>query len=385
MLPVLFRATVPPALARTMPGLIALLFAVSQVSAVVDIPALAHELQARSTLVRAAVAVGIALFGAASAGPILRPIVWSPRLAFVWRLPLTDARLLFGLLPALAVGALPAVALALLLGPVATIGIGATTALASAAWIARSPWAGVLVALSAATALPGGLLVGPLALVLAGRVGRALRNARPLGGGSPRTVWVRGGPVRALVQRDLLALWRTWPATVVAVPVAVFALTLFVQRALHASWSPAAIGTGSVIAVGVFGALPAVALGAIAHVERGAQLARVLPVGPIERVAALLCSGGLAIGPAVAGVIVGGTANGTLGGVRVVLLGFAFSALAVRTLVARDSQRGREDLVSHGIAASVFLTVIAAASPLGTFAVAGLGLAATASSWARLR
>ncbi|MCB9678673.1 MAG: hypothetical protein H6737_26460 [Alphaproteobacteria bacterium] len=366
MILLLSRALVPTAISRTMPGALALLFAISQVSAMVDFPGVAVQVQAAPIGARAVLAGALALLGGLGSIGTYRVLLYGPRAGFAWRMPVGDAALAGAFGTALLIPAVPTGVCALLLGPIPALAVMLLAAMVGAAGAARSPWALVFAGLAATATGPWAVLSALAGVALLGPLGRALRDGRPLGQPAVRTAWLRRGPVLALVQRDVLGLWRTWPATVAGLAVVPGVLAWLVQGALHRTWPPSAISTGSVLIVGAFGLLPAATLGAVAKVERGAQLARGLPVSPGERVMALLGTALLPLGPVVAGILVAGTANGPLGAVRVATVALVLASLAAAALLGRTTQRHREDLVSHGIAASVFVTLVAAISPWAT-------------------
>ncbi len=382
---VLLRTWLPDTAARTMPGLVALAFAISQLDAVVDWPATLERAQTASLAVRSGAVAGLTTIGAVSAGPILRPVLYGPGSAYVWRLPLSDARLAgVALVPAW-IAVLPVTIVGALLGPIPALSIGLCTALIALGVLARTPWALVPLGLAALCTGPWAVLpaIGSLAVlpgILPG-IGRALRRARPLRPARASFAWglpdlVRRHarpfvPVLALVQNDVRGLLRTHGVRPMAMAGALFLVSGFIQHALHRSFDAPSIETGGRLLLAASGMGCGILLGELARIHGVRQLDRRHPVSSAERVAALLITAFLPLAPVLAGVLAGGIATGPAGTGRLLLLAAVLASAAVHASIRQPDQARREALASHGITAAVASTVVFGIGPipaaLGTF------------------
>lgn len=343
------RWLLPRVLADVFPLALAVLFGLSQVTAMVPGPVLVEQAAELSWTTRALLRIllaAVAFFGAreALAHARERALPWTTTL------PVADRTLLATFLPSAIVAVLPVGLLAFVLGPGSGLAVVfAATGAALAVRAERPFWI-----LSAAIG------AGPFAIVLlASRLGRGLRQQR--GNGRPtRSTSMGWGPRTALVARDLLAVGRTdgWSGLLGGLLLVPFAYA--VQSALQKSWSPAQQTSGALILLGFLAPLGFGLVGRSAAVLGRLFLERSLPVRPSVRVQALVVLGALPLaGPAFA-ITSAGTGTGGIGVLRVWGTVGLFGVLAA-FLVTFVRPAERKDLVGRGVFLSVGLTIVSVA------------------------
>lgn len=310
---VLLRQLLSPTLARTMPDAVVLLFAVSQLSAIVDFRAVAHELQARPIAHQLAVFVAVLLLATPGVWRTVRKLRDDPQVRWVWALPIRTGPVFAG------VGAIrgaPLASLALLLGPLA-----------------------FLLAL---------VLLAGLGLLLGQR--RFRRTVRP---GSQGGWWGRT-PLTARLNRDLLAL-RRHGGLQVALPILVPTL---MHAALARQWDASGVASGGLIGLTLIGWLPTWTATRLSNALGPAWQPRHSPLAPAKAVLALW----IATGAPLLAVVLLQTAFSPAGLLRRLVLAGFFIAFGAWTVVRREPSQ-RRHAQGDGIAVAIFAGLFAWAWP----------------------
>lgn len=364
------QALGPPVLARSMPIALAMLFFVSQYTAMVPGRWVLEQAALLTFGERAAVRVAITLFAALTGAGILRATSGSV-LPWLRTLPVEPAPLAVSLLPSALLATLPVSCLALIVGPAGGVSVIVGSALLASAWVGRS-WV-LSLALVLLTAFGGwGLLVMPLLLA---DVGRAWRSAARVGSRRVVVAWPAAGPVGSLVWRDLLGLFRG-PARWSPVSWGVATLgSVAVGLAVAKHWGPGQRTSAALILLGVLGSLPAAHLAACATAGGRSFLDRRLPVSPATRLAALVVLTSLPLGGPFVALLWVGTGTGGVGVLRMLATVGVLVAWPIRR-TTRTHGSARDSLVGDGIAVPLALTLFTVAvGPLSALAV---GFAAVA-------
>jgi hypothetical protein len=357
------RAIVPGILAGSGLNALLVVFAVSQITAMVPGAFLLERAAELPEGQRAALRVGLAALAAATA---LEPLREARDKVLPWlcTLPVSERQLAAALLPGGLAATAPLAILAFVLGPWA----GASTWICAAlgGWLLAVGRPGLAAVPVVAAALGP---VGAVGLgVSAGWLGRGLRNRRTTAR-RPRTASMGRGPVTALMMRDVLGVIRVDGRGLLVGLVASTLLAGFVQHALRASWSAEQQTTGALILLGFGGWAPSALLGRCAEISGPAFLDRTLPGSRLQRTLALLGVGGLTLVGPVGAVLLVGTATGVRGAGQVVVQAVFFGVTAAFH-ATRTSSRARASIVGDGLFLAVFATLFH--TVLGPWAMAVL-------------
>lgn len=369
----LIRASLPTLLGRTVPGALILLFAFSQLSAMVDFVAVAQGLRALPWWQRALGRMGLVLLGASTLPPVLWA-VWEEAGPWMRSLPLS-ARALAGVWVGLgAIGALPVALIAGLegLGAIGAVAMG--SALLAFAAMARRPGLGLGLLLTAGIGLWGWGAVAVYLLWIP-MTGRAIRSLQPPSGRA-RSRWMGSGPISALWSRDWALLLRHEGRAVLWTALSSTGVAVFVLFNMSAHWEVRQVDLAALCLMAVWGWVPAWVLSRLAEHEHPSLWDRTLPVHPMLRALVLA---GVSITPLIpaAGVALAWVSG--LGWLRVVGgMGFLGSWAVWRSAVAAERSR-RVQGTGGGVALGIFSTLLGAA--LGPSSVVGFGVGIAGCLW----
>lgn len=349
----LLRVTLPILLGYGGPLALALLFVVSQLSAVVDFAALASELQAQPWWIRSA-ARGLCLIAATSGAlPAVRALETSVG-PWLRTLPLTDRQVGTLWMGLAGLAALPLGIGAALDGPASAasvvLGAGATALIVRA-----RRWRGVPVAILVGS-LPAWLcaVAGVAALPWIGGIAKEA----PLSTGPAGFAWFRG-PLQALWMRDALVLWRTERSPLVTTTLLSTVVMGFVLSQVHRHWEPAVVDASALLGLAIFGSSPAWAASRLAEHSHSSLWDRSIPVDPRQRAVVLVV---LVSTPLVPMLCVSIPWLSPVGALRLLAATAVVATWAVWSS-ARARDRGqRLQGIGSGVAVSVFTSLFAMAT-----------------------
>lgn len=309
----MLRQLASPTLARTMPDAVVLLFAVSQLSAIVDFRGLAHELQSGSVWRQLAVFGSVLLLASPGVWRTVTRLRDDPGVRWAWALPLRTSPVFAGVG---AVRGAPVASLALLLGAL--------------------PFLGAL------------LLLAGLGALLGHRSLR--RTVRPRSQGR----WWGWTPLSARLNRDILALRRHGGLQVAP---AVLVPTLM-HAAVVRQWDEAGIASGGVIGLTLVGWVPTWTATRLSNALGEAWQPRHSPLAPSRAVFALW----LLLGAPLLAVVGLQSLFALAGLQRRLVLALFFTAFGAWTVVRRRPAQRRHAL-GDGITIAVFAGIFAWAWP----------------------
>lgn len=331
----LFRQLLAPTLARTLPDAVVLLFAVSQLSAIVDLPRLATALQARSWPEKTGLFAGFALLALPGIWRTIPRFRDDPAVRWVWSLPL-PTRPPFAALAA--VRALPTTLVALLLGPIAFL----------------------------------------LALALCALFGAVLgdRRLRRTHTSGERGRWWGPTPLLARVNRDVLALRRhgglqlLWPLL----------LPTLLHLAIARQWDPEGTALGGLFGLALVGWLPTHTATRLSNALGKAWLPRHDPLTPAQATLALA----LVTGAPLAVLVLLQTAIEPAGLLRRGTLALFYTLFGTWSVVTRTRIRRRHAL-GNGFAVAIFAGLAAWAWPPTWVVLATTSIVLTLHTLRRIR